>query len=287
VFVKPFRYKRVESLAEASEALRSYEGEAKVIAGGQSLLPMVNLGLVEPRAVVDISRVQGASDVAEEEGYLRIGALARHSRLERDELVRRHQPMLSAAAGLVGNIRVRARGTLGGSLAHSDPAAELPLAMAVLGAEYEVTDGNSVRVVPAADFHVTHFTTALGDDELLSSVRVPALGPGWGWGFAEVSRRPGDFAVAAGAALARCSDGVIIETRVAIAGVADRPTRLAAVEAAADGAPVGGLEHRVDPIEGIDPVTDTNASSGYRRRVARVLVLRALDAACRRAGEAA
>ncbi len=287
VFVRPFRYERVNALAEASEALRSYDGEAKVIAGGQSLLPMMNLGLVELRAVVDISRVQGASDVVAEDGYLRIGALTKHSKIERDELVWRRQPLLSAASRLVGNVRVRARGTLGGSLAHSDPAAELPLAMTVLGAEYEVTEGHSVRVIPASDFHVTYFTTALREDELLSSVRVPTLGPGWGWGFAEVSRRPGDFAVVAAAALARCSDGRIVETRVAIAGVADRPTRLAAVEAAADAAPIGGLEQRVGPIEGFDPVTDTNASSGYRRRVARVVVGRALADACRRSEEAA
>lgn len=286
MFVKPFRYERVGTLAEASEVLRSYAGEAKAIAGGQSLLPLMNLGLVELRAVVDVSRVGEAAGVVDEDGYLRIGALTRHSTLQRNELVRSRQPLLAAAAAWVGNVRVRARGTVGGSLAHSDPAAELPLAMTVLGAEYEATDGRSPRLIPAHEFPVTYFTTRLREDELLASVRVPALGPGWGWGFAEVSRRAGDFAVVAAAALARCADGAVVESRVAVAGVADRPVRLAAVEAAVDGASVDRLEGRIGPLEGIDPPTDTAASSRYRKRVARVLVVRALVDACRRSREA-
>jgi carbon-monoxide dehydrogenase medium subunit len=287
VFVKPFRYERVSTLTEASEVLRSYGGEARPIAGGQSLLPLMNLGLVEVPAVVDISRVEGASGVAEDDGMLRIGALTTQATLERDQTVRRRQPLISAAAASVGNHRVRARGTLGGSLAHSDPAAELPLVMAILGADYEVTDARSVRVISAAELPIGYFTTQLGDDELLAWARVPALGPGWGWGFMEVSRRPGDFAVVAAAALARCADDLIVETRVGLAAVADRPIRVPAVEAAVDGARVDELEHRVGPIEGIDPVTDTVASSAYRKRIARILVLRALEDACRRSREAA
>jgi CO/xanthine dehydrogenase FAD-binding subunit len=282
VFVSPFGYERVTTLADASGVIRSYDGEAKAIAGGQSLLSLMNLGLVEVRALVDISRVHGGSGVAEEDGYLRIGALTRHSTLERDQLVLGRQPLLSAASRQVGNVRVRARGTLGGSLAHSDPAAEIPLVMTVLGAEYQVTDADSSRVIAAAEFPVTYFTTQLREDELIASVRVPTLGPGWGWGFAEISRRPGDFAIVAAAAIARCSEGTIIETRLGLAGVADRSIRLPAVEAAVDGAPVAKVVPRVGPIEGIDPVTDTNASSAYRRTVARVLLVRALADACRR-----
>jgi aerobic carbon-monoxide dehydrogenase medium subunit len=285
MFVKPFGYERAHTLADACEILRAYGGEARALAGGQSLLPMINLGLVEVRAIVDISRVADAG-VVEDDGHLRIGALTRHGALERDELVRQRQPLLSAAARLVGNIRVRARGTLGGSLAHADPAAELPLALTVLGAEYEVTDAHSQRVVPAAEFAASYFTTQLREDELLATARVPTLGPGWGWGFVEFSRRPGDFAIVAAAAIARCARDLIVETRVALAGVADRPTRLAAVEAAVDGALVGDLEQRVGPIDGIDPVTDTSASSEYRKRIARVLTVRALTEACRRSQEA-
>ena len=284
MFVKPFGYERAHTLGDACEMLRAYEGDARPIAGGQSLLPMINLGLVEVRAVVDISRVADEG-IVEDDGHLRVGALTRHGELERHELVRQRQPLLSAAARLVGNIRVRARGTLGGSVSHADPAAELPLAMTLLGAEYEVTDGHSVRIVPAAEFVISYFTTQLRQDELLVSARVPTLGTGWGWGFVEFSRRPGDFAIVAAAALAQCAEGFIVETRVALAGVADRPTRLAAVEAAVDGALVGELEQRVGPIEGIDPVTDTSASSAYRKRIARVLTQRALTEACRRSQE--
>lgn len=284
MFVKPFRYERARSLAEAAEMLRSLGGGAKVIAGGQSLLPMINLGLLDIETVVDVSRVTEARGVAEDDGYLRIGALTRHRELEADPLVTRHQPLLAAAAHLVGSARIRNRGTLGGSLAHSDAAAELPLAMVALGGECEVTDGAITRTVPAHEFHLTYFTTTLDDDELLASVRVPKLGPGWGWGFHEVSRRPGDFAIVAAAALARTADGEIVESRIALGGVSERPLRLSAIESAVTGARTDDLERRVGVIEGLDPVTDTSATAEHRRHLARVLTLRVLRDACRRAG---
>lgn len=287
MFVKPFGYERAGSLAEASQMLLGYESEARVIAGGQSLLPMVNLGLVDLRAVVDISRIEEAARVEEEDGRLRIGALVRHATLERDPIVRRRQPMLSAAASSVGNGRVRAVGTLGGSLAHADPAAELPLALTVLDAEYVATDGAATRTIRAHELPLTYFTTQLREAELLAAVHVPALGPGWGWGFAEVSRRRGDFAVAAAAVLARCADGLVVESRVAVAGLADRPLRLAAVEASIDGAPARELHSRVGDIEGVATFSDSVASAAYRKRLARVLILDALENACRRSEDAA
>jgi aerobic carbon-monoxide dehydrogenase medium subunit len=287
MFVKPFGYERAGTLAEASQILRAYGGGARPIAGGQSLLPMINLGLVDLRAVVDISRIEEASRVAEEDGHLRIGALVRHAVLERDPTVRGRQPLLSAAAASVGNGRVRAVGTLGGSLAHADPAAELPLVLTALDAEYTATDGGSTRTIRADELAVTYFTTQLDETELLTSIRVPALGRGWGWGFAEVSRRRGDFAIAAAAVLARWADGLVVESRVAVAGLGDRPLRLAAVEASIDGAPADGLDARVREIEGVEPISDSVASAAYRRRLARVLIVRALVDACRRSEEAA
>jgi carbon-monoxide dehydrogenase medium subunit len=287
VFVRPFRYERAETLHDACAMLRAHGDGAKAIAGGQSLLPMVNLGLVEPEVVVDLSRANGPRAVVEDDGHLRIGALMRHRELERDGLVKEHQPLLAAAVRNVGSPRIRVRGTLGGSLAHSDPAAELPLAMTLLGAEYEVTDGASRRTVPAGEFHVSYFTTALAEDELLLEVRVPKLGPGWGWGFVEVSRRPGDFALVAAAALIRVAGTEIVEARVALGGVAERPVRAAAVEMAVAGVGPGDLDRRVGPIEGIDPVGDTGATQEHRRHLARVLVVRALKDALTRAGEAA
>jgi aerobic carbon-monoxide dehydrogenase medium subunit len=287
VFVRPFRYERAESLHDACAMLRAHGDGAKAIAGGQSLLPMVNLGLVEPEVVVDLSRVDGSRGVAEDDGHLRIGALTRHQELERDGLVREHQPLLAAAVRNVGSPRIRVRGTLGGSLAHSDPAAELPLAMTLLGADYEVTDGESQRTMPAGEFHLSYFTTALAEDELLMEVRVPKLGPGWGWGFVEVSRRPGDFALVAAAALVRAVGTEVVEARVALGGVAERPVRAAAVEMAIAGAGPGDAADRVGPIEGIEPVGDTGATSEHRRHLARVLVVRALEDALASAGAAA
>jgi CO/xanthine dehydrogenase FAD-binding subunit len=290
VFVKPFRYERVSTFAEASDALRaagSDGGFVKVIAGGQSLLPMMNLGVLDVDAVVDVGHVEGGRDVAAtDDGYLAIGALARHADLERSDVVRARQPMLAEAARWIGSSRIRARGTLGGSIAHSDPAAELPLAMTVLGAEYEVSDGRVARTVKATEFHLTYFTSALGEDELLTSVRVPVLGPGWGWGFVEVARRLGDFGLVSAAALARVADGRVIEARVGLAGVGERPVRLGVVEVAVEGASAQEIDARVGAIEGLEPASDTNASADHRRHLARVLAVRALTDAVQR-GEAA
>ena len=287
MFVKPFRYQRAESLAEAAAALREAGGGAKVIAGGQSLLPMMNLGLLDLETMIDVSRVADARGVTQDDGYLRIGALTRHHELETDALVVAHQPLLRAAAANVGSRRIRNRGTLGGSLAHSDPAAELPLAMTALGAEYELTDGTGTRTVPAHEFHLSYYTTALREDELIAEVRVPKLGPGWGWGFQEVSRRPGDFAIVVAAVLVRMAAGQVVESRVALGGVSERPLRLGVVESSVSGALATDLEERVGPIGGLDPVTDTSASAEHRHHLARVLTLRALAEACRRAEEAA
>lgn len=287
MFVKPFRYERVASFAEASDILRSTDGSAKVIAGGQSLLPMMNLGVLDLDAVIDIGHVDGGSGVsATPDGYLLIGALTRHADLERSELVRSRQPMLVSAVRWIGSPRIRARGTLGGSLAHSDPVAELPLVMTVLGADYEVSGGASTRTVKATEFHLSYFTAALADDELVTAVRVPILGPGWGWGFAEVARRLGDFGLVSAAALARVADGRVIEARVGLAGVGERPIRLGAVEIAVEGAAADEIDGRVGSIEGLEPVSDTNASADHRRHLARVLTVRALTDAVRR-GEAA
>jgi carbon-monoxide dehydrogenase medium subunit len=288
VFTRAFRYERAERYSDACDLLREHGDEAKVIAGGQSLLPMINLGLVQPGLVVDISRLaEGRGLTVTGDGYLVLGALVTHARLAADPTARAAQPLLPAAAGQIGNTRVRNRGTLGGSLAHGDPAAELPLVMVALGATYEVTTGHASREIRAEDFHLGFFTTGLDDDELIASVRAPVLGPGWGWSFQEVARRDGDFAMASAAALIRSADGLIIESRVAVGGVSDRPLRLADVETALTGCAVADLAERVGPIQGISPADDTSASAQYRARLARVLVLRALAEAAGRAEEAA
>jgi len=267
VYVKPFRYERAASLTEAADALRALDGGGRLIAGGQSLMPMMNLGLVEVDAVVDISRAEESRGVAEDGGYLRIGALTRHRELERDPLVAAHQPLLAAAASNVGSARVRNRGTL--------------------GATYEVTNGRETRSVPVQEFHVTYFTTSLADDEVIAAARVPKIGPGWGWGFVEVSRRPGDFAIVAAAALVRLAGGEIVESRLVLGGVSERPLRLGGVESSLTGARAADVPERVPEIDGLEPMTDTSATGVHRKHLSRVLAIRALQNACARAEEAA
>jgi CO/xanthine dehydrogenase FAD-binding subunit len=301
MFVKPFHYLRAQSVEEAVRLL-SENSDAKLLAGGQSLMPLINLGLAQVDAVIDISPIVSLEGVTLETGdrpagqsqaadELRIGALTRHRTLELDQTVRKSQPLLAEAVRHVGNPRVRNLGTLGGSLAHNDPAAELPLVMQVLDAECTVSNGGGTRTVPADEFFVSPFTTALHEDELLVSVRVPPLLDGWGWGFHEFALRTGDFAIVAAAAIARCSsgpdgreNGVIESVRAGLAGVADRAIRCRAFEAAAWVVEVDKLEDVAEAVEDdIDPVDDPLASAAYKRHLARVLTVRAVRDACRRA----
>jgi carbon-monoxide dehydrogenase medium subunit len=284
VFVRPFAYVAADSVQEAAELLRRHGADAKLLAGGQSLLPMVNLGLADPALVVDIGRIPDLDRVERVNGELVMGALVRHRTLEFSSPVRQAQPLLAAAASHVGHPRVRNRGTLGGSLAHADPAAELPLAMCVLEAQYEVSDGDRIRTVAATDFPVSYFSTQLRDDELLTAARVPVQGDGTGWGFHELSRRAGDFALIAAAALASCRGGVVEWIRLGLAGVGERPIRCGVFEEAAVGRAVDRLhELRDSVIEGVTPPDDVSAGGAYRRRLAGILGLRAAVDACRRA----
>jgi carbon-monoxide dehydrogenase medium subunit len=282
LYTRAFRYERADDLPAACAALRRHGEGARVLAGGQSLLPMINVGLATPEVLVDISRVAEAREITASDGYLSIGALVTHRELIASEVARAAQPLLGAAAAHIGSARIRNRGTLGGSLAHSDPAAELPVVMTALGASYELTDGRAEREVRAEEFAITVFTTELEPDEILLAARVPVLGPGWGWSFREVSRRRGDFALVSAAALVRTAGGILVEARLALGGAADRPVRLAAVEASLAGAARGQIAARIGPIEGISPVTDTGASAEYRRHLARVLAVQALEEACAR-----
>ncbi len=283
VFVEPFEYRRARSVEEATAVLREHGGRARPLAGGQSLVPMLNLGLVQPDVLVDIGGIAELRGVSRQDGTLAVGAVTRYRDLEGDPLISGELPVLAEAVRHVGNARVRNRGTLGGSLAHSDPAAELPAVMLALDATYEISDGRAVRTLPASAFHTGLFETALGEGELLTRVLLPVPGPGWGWGFAELARRAGDFAIVAAVALARCRDGAVEAVRLALAGAADRPLRCAAFERAAVGLPVDDLERAAAEIGGeVDPLEDLAASRPYRRRVAPVVALRAVRDACRR-----
>lgn len=283
MFVRPFEYLRAESVEAASRLLADRGGEVKVLAGGQSLMPMINLGLVEVEALIDISFILDLDGIAAEDGSLQIGALTRYRTLEGDRRVQNGQPLLAEAVRHVGNARVRNVGTVGGSLAHSDPAAELPLVMQVLEAECTLSTGRQTRTLPAREFFMSYFTTALRQDELLVSVRVPTLAPGWGWGFHEFALRAGDFAIAAVAALARCVDGVIEDVRVGLAGVGDRAVRAPTFEEAARGRTADRLDEIIETVAAdINPLDDVLATAGYRRHLAGVLSARAVQDACSR-----
>ena len=277
----PFRYARPRSLAEALALLADAGSEAKVLAGGQSLVPMLNMRLVRAGVLVDLNGIPGLGDIAAApDGGLAIGALTRHADLAASPLVRQRAPLLAHAARHVGHQAIRNRGTLGGSLAHADPAAELPAALVALGGDVVLTSAQGSRAVSAASFFLGLYSTAVGAGEILTEIRVPAQGPGWG--FAEVARRHGDFAVAGVAVVARAAAGRPGRCDAAAIvgfGLGDRPVRLAPSEQVAAGAALdadAAARAAAPAGPACDPPDDVHASSEYRRHLAAVLVERAL-----------
>jgi aerobic carbon-monoxide dehydrogenase medium subunit len=269
----PFTYVRAESAEHAVEALRAHGDEAKILAGGQSLLPALNMRLVRPGVLVDLNFADGLDGVTEENSSLRIGALVRQAEAQRSELVRAGCPLLAASLPLVGHVVTRNRGTVCGSIAHADAAAELPLALVALGGEV-VT---SRRVIPAADFFVTHFTTTLEPDELVVATRWPRLGAGWGGALEEFAVRHGDFALASAACVLRVEGGCVASARVAVGSVTDRPELVdaSALEGhAVDLEAARGLAATVSAS--IDPPANLHGSPEYRRHLVGVLVERAV-----------
>jgi len=268
----PFEYVRADSAQDALAALAEHGDEAKLLAGGQSLLPLMKLRLAVPAVVVDVSRASDLAYVREDGDTLAIGALTRHCDVAGDATVRRLAPVLAHAAGLVGDAQVRHRGTIGGSTAHADPSADVPTALLALGASYLVTGPGGSRTVPAEEFATGFLETVLGPDELLTEIRVPATSGGWG--YEKFTRRAIDWATVAVAAVRR-ADGT---TAVALANMGPTVLRAGAVEAAlASGASPDQAAAAAD--EGTEPASDVTASAEYRRHLAQVLTARALDAA--------
>ncbi|MGO9045978.1 MAG: FAD binding domain-containing protein [Xanthobacteraceae bacterium] len=222
-----FSYEAPRTLDEALQSLATWRDNAKIIAGGQSLAPMLNMRLARPDHLIDINRLTELGHIAVNGERLTIGAMARHAQLERDALVKRHAPMLAHAAETIGHYAIRQRGTIGGSVAHADPAAQLPLATLTLDAEFELRSAAGTRTLGADAFFLSVFTTALEPDELLAAIHVPVAPPQEGWGFRLFNRRAGDFAIVAVAAtLARVEGAVIDRLRLAIAGVGPVPIRV-------------------------------------------------------------
>ena len=286
MYPSPFAY-HAPATIEETLALLARLPEAKILAGGQSLLPMMNLGLAQPGALVDVNDLPGLETVTEDGGGLRLGALVRHRTLETSPLIRRRCPALAEAASLIGNIRVRHRGTLGGSLAHADPAAELPLVAVALGATLEIRRLEGAREVSAAEFFRGYLLTDLAPGELVTGVRIPPFAPGTGYGLAELVRRAGDFAiVAACAVLTTDGAGACRHASLALGGVGPHPLVMRRAEALLAGGPLTDrrLAEAADAVPGeVAPESDVHATAAYRRAMARVMAYRALAQARARA----
>jgi CO/xanthine dehydrogenase FAD-binding subunit len=272
----PFDYVRAESVEHAVETLHAHGDEAKVLAGGQSLVPALNMRLLRPTVVVDLNFAAGLDGITQEDGSIRVGALVRQAAAERSELVRGECPLLAESLPLVGHFVTRNRGTVCGSVAHADAAAELPLALVVLGGDV-VT---SRRTIPAHEFFVSHFTTMLESDELVIATTWPRSEPGRGSAVEEFAVRHGDFALASVACVLRVEDGRVADARVAVGSVTDRPELVDAsllVGHAVDAEAARSVGTTIGAS--IDPPPNLHGSPAYRRRLVEVLVERAVTRA--------
>lgn len=287
----PFAYFAPHNLDEALDLLAQHGYDGKVLAGGQSLIPTMNFRLAQPAALVDINRVTELAFLHEEAGGgLRMGAITRQRTLERSAAVARRTPLLYATMPFIAHVQIRNRGTIGGSLAHADPAAELPAVMVALDARFRLQSRRGARWVNAADFYIGLFTTELGEDELLTEIEIPPLPPRSGWSIQEIARRHGDYAIVGVAATVRLDEsGVCRSARLVYFSVGEGPTP--APHAAAtlqgrrpDAATIADAA-RAAAQEDIDPLGDIHATPAYRRHLVEVLGRRALHEAFSRAAQ--
>ena len=283
----PFIYFAPHSVEEVLELLQEHGDEAKLLAGGQSLVPLLALRLARPSALVDIGRVPGLAGISESNGTVTFGAMTRERQAERSVVVRQRLPLFADALPLIGHAAIRTRGTVGGSLAHADPAAELPAVALALDAKLTVRSAaRGARTIGAEDFFQGFLTTALEPDEMLLEAAFPAALPGTGTSFMEAARRHGDFAVVGAGASVTLDAGVVADSRIVLIGVAGTAVRPQPAEAALLGTTgaAGDLAAAADAaIVGLDPPADLHGTSAYRRHVAGVMVTRALERAFTRA----
>jgi len=275
----PFAYHRPASLAEALALLERYGPDGRILAGGQSLVPALNMRLATPAALIDINRVPGLDGISLEREGLVIGALARHETVETSSIVARHAPLISQAMPHVGHRAIRARGTVGGSVALADPAAELPACLVALDAVIRVAGNGIQREIPAVKYFRGIYTTDLAQGEMVTAVVVPPIRLPWRSRFDELARRHGDFALVGLAAHCRVEGGVVKEARLAFCGVGATPLRALhaelALSAARPGANASAEACRALDAD-LDPPGDVHASPALRRHLARVLLARTL-----------
>jgi len=267
-----FDYVRAASVAEALAALQEHGEDAKVLAGGHSLVPLMKLRLATPSVLVDVGRLDELKYIRDDGDHVAIGALTRHRDVETSGVLREHAPILAHATSLVGDPQVRHRGTIGGSVAHGDPASDLPAVLLALGATLVVQGPGGTREVAVDDFFQGFLETTLGEGELLTEIRVPKVG-GAGWSFQKFNRRAQDWAIV-GVACVR-TDGRV---GVGLVNMDSRPVRATATEAAAS-AGASAADAAAVADEGTEPAGDLNATPDFRRHLARVLTRRALEEA--------
>lgn len=282
----PFVYLRPTSLDELLEMVRATPETGKLLAGGQSLVPLLNMRLARPGHLIDMNFVDGLDTIEERDGRLRIGTMARQRDLELHPLAAEHAPLAVEALHHVAHVQIRHRGTVGGNLAHADPASELPAVMRCLDAVFVARGPDGERRVGVDDFFVGLFTTSLREDEVLVAIEVPVRGPGVGWAFEEFARRRGDFALAGVAATVTARDGQIARARVCLSGVAGVPHRATGAEQRLAGAGVddeAALRQAAHAaVEGLEPSGDLEAPPGYRLALAQELTRRAVRRAAQR-----
>jgi carbon-monoxide dehydrogenase medium subunit len=283
MYPMPFDYEVAESVDHAIDLLGEHGDESKLIAGGHSLIPLMRLRLAAPTVLIDLDRLEDLRYVREEEDYLAIGALTRHRQVLNNPLVQEHCGILSFTAGLLGDPSVQHRGTIGGALAHGDPSGDLPNVVATLGAELDIKGPDGERTVRAADFFQDYFVTDLDEQEVVTEVRVPKLGPNTGWSYKKFSRRSQDWAIVGVAAVVEKSNGSIDSARVGLTSMGPTPVRAGAVEEALAGASPDGVAEATDAADdGTEPASDDAASAEFRRHLARVWTRRAVEEALSR-----
>ena len=287
----PFDYYAPESIEEALALLARLEDEdvdAKILAGGQSLMPMLSLRVARPEALIDLRKLSSLDYIREDNGKIAIGTMTSKSAAEDSDLIRTKQPLFHAATQRIGHRQIRNQGTVGGSFAHADPAAEYPAVALALDMEMTVVSANGHRVIPAADFFVTFLTTDIDSTEILTEVRMPKLPAACGWSFQELSRRDGDFALAGAAVTMSIESGKCANARVVAFGINATAVRLQSAEQAVNGEQPGEAIFALagsKAAEAVDePLSDVHASAAYRRHLVQVMVSRGLAEAAMRAG---
>jgi carbon-monoxide dehydrogenase medium subunit len=275
----PFDYFAADCIEAAIQALADAGGDGKIIAGGQSLMPMLNFRLLRPSILIDINRIPDLAYVRDDGDEIRIGPLTRHRILETSDLIAKQFPVLHEAMGYVAHLAIRNRGTIGGSLSHADPAAELPMMSLLLDARLEVQSNAGRRTIEARDFFLGALTTALEDGDMLVEVRLPKLQEGTGWAFEEVARRSGDFALASVAVIMDSDGERVSDIRIGMMGVGETPMRATEAENILTGQRYSedAVAAAVDAIRAaVEPNTDLHASADYRRHLVGILAQQAL-----------